>query len=147
MVESLYYHWVKIITLYMKDNFLRLKSLNNSVQRSKFWLSFRLGQPKYAPNDLIYFWGCPVENHIIFTTKVTLLACHLNYDTADELLNFRAVLHLLTTLTLLFKDTDCGFHTGRVCHVWCNFYPGYTCWITVTFGTQKMVVWKLIVYH
>ena len=26
---------------------------------------------------------------------------------------------------------------GRICHVWCNFYPGYTCWTTIIFGTLK----------
>ena len=29
------------------------------------------------------------------------------------------------------------FHTGRVCHVWCNFESGYTCSITIIFGTPK----------
>ena len=29
------------------------------------------------------------------------------------------------------------FDTNRVCHVWCNFEPGYTCWTTIIFGTLK----------
>ena len=36
-----------------------------------------------------------------------------------------------------FKTTDWVFHTGRVCHVWCNFQPGYTCRTAIIFGTLK----------
>ena len=43
------------------------------------------------------------------------------------------------------RELHCGllrvrvfFHkTVRVCHVYCNFKIGFTCWITVIFGTLK----------
>ena len=35
------------------------------------------------------------------------------------------------------KATNEVFHTGQVCHIWCNFKPGYTFWITIIFGTPK----------
>ena len=39
--------------------------------------------------------------------------------------------------SIIFKGTS-GFHkTVRVCHVYCNFKIGFTCWITVIFGTMK----------
>ena len=39
----------------------------------------------------------------------------------------------------LIKATDWVFHTGWVCHVWCNFWPGYMCRTTCTiiFGSLK----------
>ena len=42
------------------------------------------------------------------------------------------------------KATDWVFHTGRICHVWCNFYPGYTCWTTIILGTVKDSSLKII---
>ena len=39
------------------------------------------------------------------------------------------------------KVTVWVFNTNRVCHIWCNlwcnFWPGYMCWTTMIFGTQK----------
>ena len=35
------------------------------------------------------------------------------------------------------KATIWVFNTYQVCHVWCNFYPGYACRTTVIFGTLK----------
>ena len=40
-------------------------------------------------------------------------------------------------LFCIFKATDWVFHTGRICHVWYNFYPGYTRQTTIIFGTVK----------
>ena len=37
----------------------------------------------------------------------------------------------------LKKDKTIIFDNNRVCHVWCNFWPGYTCRTTVIFGTLK----------
>ena len=37
----------------------------------------------------------------------------------------------------LIKATDWVFHTGGICHVWCNFEPGYTCRTTIIFETVK----------
>ena len=44
----------------------------------------------------------------------------------------------------IFKLTDrnlrllsCVFNTNRVCHAWYNLKPGYTCRITVIFGTLE----------
>ena len=47
---------------------------------------------------------------------------------------------------LLIKATDWMFHTDRVCHVWCNFKPGYTYWITIIFGTPENGSLKIISY-
>ena len=50
---------------------------------------------------------------------------------------------LLYTINLILQYTSilrvrAVFHkTVRVCHVYCNFKLGFTCWITVIFGTLK----------
>ena len=36
-----------------------------------------------------------------------------------------------------YKATVWVFKTKRVCHVWCNFKPGYMCQTTVIFGTLE----------
>ena len=48
---------------------------------------------------------------------------------------------------LIIKATDWVFHTGPVCHVWCNLESGYTCRTATIFGHWKIVVWKLIACH
>ena len=40
-------------------------------------------------------------------------------------------------LLICFKATNWVFHTGRICHVWCNFWLGYKHWTTIFFGTLK----------
>ena len=44
---------------------------------------------------------------------------------------------IIHTLRAVNKATDLVFHTDRVCHVWCNFLPSYTCRTTIIFGTPK----------
>ena len=40
--------------------------------------------------------------------------------------------------TFWIKATVWVFNTNLVCHVWCNFKPGYTCRTTVIFGILKV---------
>ena len=51
----------------------------------------------------------------------------------------------ITWMERNIKATVWVFQTNRICHVWCNFYPGYTCRTTIILEHWKMVVWKLIV--
>ena len=49
------------------------------------------------------------------------LTSQRNYCVSEALLRVQAFFH----------------KTVRVCHVYCNFKIGFTCWITVIFGTLK----------
>ena len=55
------------------------------------------------------------------TSNVNLDAGPFSYLFSVEQLRVRAFFH----------------KTVRVCHVYCNFKIGFTCWITVIFGTLK----------
>ena len=52
-------------------------------------------------------------------------------------------LHTCDEVIIEFVDKGNGLFssrliaTDRVCHVWCNFEPGYTCRTIVVFGTLK----------
>ena len=54
-------------------------------------------------------------------------------------IDFRIVLHVYHDKSIYLKlRVRAVFHkTARVCHVYCNFKIGFTCRITVIFGTLK----------
>ena len=47
------------------------------------------------------------------------------------------VLKLLTMIMYILRVRAFFHKTVRICHVYCNFKIGFTCWITVIFGTLK----------
>ena len=69
----------------------------------------------------IYWWqiGPTLFNHMQLS-QVWILSC-IDIKPEFGLLRVRAVFH----------------KTVRVCHVYSNFKIGFTCWITIVFGTLK----------
>ena len=72
-------------------------------------------------------------------TKHNQCACAtFTYDFFDWLLHMRGVHRLSEYSSIRKLRVRVFFHkTVRVCHVYCNFKIGFTCRITVIFGTLK----------
>ena len=64
-----------------------------------------------------------IKCHLLGSFGSIFTKCPYSLDDSDK--------YGLTTSQSVLKATDWVFHTGRVFHVWCSFWPSYTCWITI----------------
>ena len=68
-------------------------------------------------------------------TYIPVIEIRLGKLADTNLILYNIIHFLLDDISLRVRAF---FHkTVRVCHVYCNFKIGFTCWITVIFGTLK----------